>query len=77
MGETTYAEVRASFEARIAAGEFQLLPGQKHDSGRQFTTAETIRAEREILRRMRQGQGRAEQIMPIQAAVSHSQPLGP
>lgn len=69
MSETTYAEVRASFEARIASGEFQLVPGQKHDSGRQFTTAETIRAEREVLRQMQQGQGRAEQIMPIQAAV--------
>lgn len=73
MSETTYAEVRAGFEARIASGEFQLVPGQKHDSGRQFTTAETIRAEREILRQMQQGQGRAEQIMPIQAAVAHTQ----
>ena len=33
MSETTYSEVRAGFEARIAAGEFQLVPGQKHDSG--------------------------------------------
>ena len=73
MSETTYAEVRAGFEARIASGEFQLVPGQKHDSGRQFTTAETIRAEREILCQMQQGQGRAEQIMPIQAAVAHTQ----
>lgn len=73
MSQTTYAEVRAGFEARIARGEFQLVPGQKHDSGRQFTTAETIHAEREILRRMQQGQGRAEQIMPIQAAVAHTQ----
>ena len=73
MGETTYAEVRAGFEARIASGEFQLVSGQKHDSGRQFTTAEAIRAEREILRQMQQGQGRAEQIMPIQAAVSHTE----
>lgn len=73
MSETTYAEVRAGFEARIATGEFQLVSGQKHDSGRQFTTAETIRAEREILRQMQQGQGRAEQIMPIQAAVAHTQ----
>lgn len=73
MSETTYAEVRAGFEARIASGEFQLVPGQKHDSGRRFTTAETIRAEREILRQMQQGQGRAEQIMPIQAAVAHTQ----
>src|ERR1700722_3444143 len=73
MSETTYSEVRAGFEARIATGEFQLVPGQKHDSGRSFTTAETIRAEREILRRMQQGQGRAEQIMPIQAAVAHTE----
>ena len=73
MGETTYAEVRAGFEARIASGELQLVSGQKHDSGRQFTTAETIRAERDILRQMQQGQGRAEQIMPIQAAVAHTQ----
>ena len=73
MSETTYAEVRAGFEARIASGEFQLVLGQKHDSGRQFTTAETIRAERDILRQMQQGQGRAEQIMPIQAAVAHTQ----
>ena len=73
MSETTYAEVRAGFEARIASGEFQLVSGQKHDSGRRFTTAETIRAEREILRRMQQGQGRAEQIMPIQAAVAYTQ----
>ena len=73
MGETTYAEVRAGFEARIATGEFQIVSGQKHDSGRQFTTAETIRAEREILRQMQQGQGRAEQIMTIQAAVAHTQ----
>jgi conjugative relaxase-like TrwC/TraI family protein len=73
MSETTYAEVRAGFEARIAAGEFQLVTGYKHDSGRQFTTAETIRAEREILRQMQQGQGHAAQIMPIQAAVAHTQ----
>lgn len=73
MSETTYAEVRAGFEARIASGEFQLVSGQKYDSGRQFTTAETIRAEREILRQMQQGQGQAGQIMPIQAAIAHTQ----
>ena len=72
MSETTYAEVRATFERRLAAGEFQLVPGQKHDSGRQFTTTETIRAEKEVLRQMQQGQGRAEQIMPIQDAVAHT-----
>jgi conjugative relaxase-like TrwC/TraI family protein len=73
MSETTYSEVRSGFEARIASGEFQQVPAQKHDSGRSFTTAETIRAEKEILRQMRQGQGCAEQIMPIQAAVAHTE----
>ena len=72
MGETTYAQVRTSVEARLASGEFQLVSGQKHDTARQFTTAETIKAEKEILRQMRQGQGRAEQIMPVQQAVAHT-----
>src|ERR1700761_2323622 len=27
MSETTYSEVRASFEARVATGEFQIVPG--------------------------------------------------
>ena len=73
MSETTYSEVRAGFETRIASGEFQLVLGQKHDSGRSFTTSETTRAEKEILRQMQQGQGRAEQIMSIQAAVAHTE----
>jgi conjugative relaxase-like TrwC/TraI family protein len=73
MSEATYSEVRASFEARIAAGEFQRVPGQKHASGRSFTTPEAIRAEKEILQHMQQGQGHAEQIMPIQAAVAHTE----
>lgn len=72
MGETTYSQVRTSVEARLASGEFQLVSGQKHNTARQFTTAETIRAEKEVLRRMRQGQGRTEQIMPIQQAVAHT-----
>lgn len=73
MSEVNYAEVRANFETRIASGEFQLVPGEKHETGRQFTTAETIRAEKEILRKMQQGHGRAEQIMSIQAAVAHTE----
>jgi len=70
MSETTFAEVRASFTARVASGEFQIMPGQKHDTGRQFTTAETVRTEQEILRRMAQGQNQASPIMPIQDAVA-------
>ena len=72
MSETTYAEVRASFETRLASGEFQRVSGQKHDTGRWFTTAQTIRAEKDVLRRMQQGQRRAEPIMTIQDAVKHT-----
>jgi conjugative relaxase-like TrwC/TraI family protein len=72
MSETTYAEVRASFDARLASGEFQQATGQKHDTGRQITTTETIRAEKEVLQQMQQGQGRAESIMSIQDAVKHT-----
>jgi conjugative relaxase-like TrwC/TraI family protein len=70
MGEITYPEVRASFEARITSGEFQEVSGQKHETGRQFTTEQTIRAERDVVRRMEQGQNQAPQIMSIQDAVA-------
>jgi len=72
MSETTFTEVRASFAARIASGEFQIMPGQKHDTGRQFTTSDTIQAEKEVLRRMQQAQNRAEPILSIQDAVKHT-----
>ena len=51
MGQTTYPEVRANFEARVASGEFRTVQGEKHDTGRQFTTAETIRAKKTSFRR--------------------------
>jgi conjugative relaxase-like TrwC/TraI family protein len=69
MGETTYPEVRASFESRIASGEFQLVPGEKHDSARKFTTAKMIQAEKEIVQTVLDGQGRAPQLMPVQQAI--------
>ena len=72
MGETTYAQVRASVEAASGLRRIPACPRTKHSSARQFTTAETIHAEKEILRQMRQGQGRAEQIMPVQQAVAHT-----
>src|SRR5271170_2867833 len=58
MGETTYPEVRANFEARVASGEFRVISGEKHDSGRRVTTAETIKAEKEIVEKVMNGQGR-------------------
>jgi conjugative relaxase-like TrwC/TraI family protein len=69
MGETTYPEVRVSFEARVASGEFRAVTNEKHGTSRQFTTADTIRAEREIIKMMQDGQGSAPQLMPVQRAI--------
>ena len=46
MGEATYGQVRAEFDARAERGEFRQLAGSKHATGRSFTTAETIAQER-------------------------------
>jgi len=46
MGEATFAQVRAEFEARTERGEFRRLTGSKHATGRSFTTPETIAHER-------------------------------
>jgi conjugative relaxase-like TrwC/TraI family protein len=73
MGETTYPEVRASFETRIASGEFQLVPGEKHDSARRFTTAHMVQAEKKIVQTVLDGQGRAPQLMSIQQAIPLSE----
>ena len=69
MGEMTYPEVRANFEMRIASGEFRQVAGSKHSAGRHFTTAATIQAEKEIIRSVQDGQGRAPQLMSIQDAI--------
>jgi conjugative relaxase-like TrwC/TraI family protein len=77
MGEMTYPEVRANFDARIASGEFREVGSSKHSAGRHFTTATTIQAEKEIIRSVQEGQGRAPQLMSIQEAIpltdSHAQ----
>jgi conjugative relaxase-like TrwC/TraI family protein len=68
MGEITYAQVRGNLDSRLASREF-LAVERAHMPGRQFTTAKTIEAEQEIVRRMHEGQnvlqstlGRAEAI---------------
>jgi conjugative relaxase-like TrwC/TraI family protein len=69
MGETTYPEVRVAFDARIASGEFRIAAGGKHDTGRQFTTAQTIEAEREIMQKMKDDHGHAPQLLSVQQAI--------
>jgi conjugative relaxase-like TrwC/TraI family protein len=77
MGEMTYPELRANFETRIASAEFQEVAGSKYSAGRHFTTAGTIQAEKEIIRSVRDGQGRAPQFVSIKDAIllteSHEQ----
>src|SRR5438045_6725354 len=55
MGELRYPEVRANLESRHRVGEFVNIERSIHQTGRLFTTAKTIAAEHEIVRRMRQG----------------------
>lgn len=69
MGEVTHPEIRAVFDARIASGEFRAVAGEKHGSGRRFTTAATISAEKEIVETVLTSQGRSQQIMSVQQAI--------
>jgi conjugative relaxase-like TrwC/TraI family protein len=69
MGDVTYAQVRNNLDARIASGEFQ---GVERASmpGRQFTTAKTVAAEREIVSRVREGRNHAEPLLSRSQAIS-------
>jgi conjugative relaxase-like TrwC/TraI family protein len=61
MGEITYTQVRDNLAARLASGEFQTVERQQAP-GRQFTTARSIEAEQEIVRRVREGHN---QVQPV------------
>jgi len=70
MGEITHAQVRANLDARLASGEFQVVERSQGIPGRQFTTAKTIEAEHEILRRMREGQNHVEPVLSRAQAIA-------
>ena len=72
MGDLTYDQVRGNFEQRHGSGEFQHLEGQKHETGRQFTTRETIAAELATIGHMQRGQNTVEPIMPNEQATAHA-----
>jgi conjugative relaxase-like TrwC/TraI family protein len=55
MGEITYAQVRANLSGRVTTGEFQAVERPQYVAGRHLTTARTIEAEQEIVRRVREG----------------------
>jgi conjugative relaxase-like TrwC/TraI family protein len=70
MGEITHGQVRANLEIRLASGEFQIVERPQGIPGRQFTTAKTIEAEHEILRRMRAGQNQIEPLLSRPQAIN-------
>ena len=70
MGEITHSQVRANLDARLASGEFQIVERNQSIPGRQFTTAKTIAAEHEILRRMRDGQNQVEPVLSRPQAIT-------
>ncbi|HET9098905.1 MAG TPA: MobF family relaxase [Acidobacteriaceae bacterium] len=69
MGDVTYPQVRANLNARLASGEFQIIERLQSFPGRQFTTAKTIEAEHEIVRRMREGQNQLQPVMTRSQAI--------
>jgi conjugative relaxase-like TrwC/TraI family protein len=70
MGEVTFAQVRGNLDARLATGEFQIVERSQSLPARQFTTARTIEAEQEIVRRARDGHNQVEPVLPRMQAVS-------
>jgi conjugative relaxase-like TrwC/TraI family protein len=70
MGEVTFAQVRGNLDARLATGEFQIVDRSQSLPARQFTTARTIEAEQEIVRRVHDGHNQVEPVLPRMQAVS-------
>ena len=70
MGEITHAQVRTNLDARVASGEFQIVERPQGIPGRQLTTAKTVEAEHEILRRMREGQNHVEPVLSRSQAIA-------
>ena len=72
MGETTYRDIRAEFDQRREAGDFNFVRGTKHSSGRSFTTPDTIAAERANIRYVLEGRNAVEPIMSAESAREHA-----
>lgn len=72
MGDVTYPQVRANLNARLASGEFQIIERPQSVPSRQFTTAKTVEAEQDIVRRMREGQNQLQPVMARQEAIQEA-----
>lgn len=70
MGKVAYQQVRQNFENRALKGEFLATRPAARSIGRLFTTPETVSAEREVIQRMRAGQGQTEPVVSPREAVA-------
>ena len=68
MGEVSFSEIQDEFRRRQEEGEFRSVQGQKHSSGRRFTTPETIAAERANVHHVLNGQGASAPMLSDAAA---------
>ena len=68
MGQATYWDIRAEFNLRRETGDFRSVDGMKHDSGRSFTTPETIASERANIRAVLDGRNAVRPIMSAESA---------
>lgn len=73
MGEVSFAETRDEFQRRREEGEFRSVQGQKHSSGRSFTTPETIAAERANVQHVHNGQGAVAPMVSKAVAEQQAQ----
>jgi conjugative relaxase-like TrwC/TraI family protein len=58
MGQLSYGEARQEFARRVAAGEFLTVERSEGRAAPQYTTADMVRMEREIIERMQAGNHR-------------------
>ncbi len=72
MGETTFAHVKAEFDSRQKEGDFRQLKGEKHATGRSFTTGETIANERANVRHVIAGQNTVEPMTNQEKAAAQA-----
>lgn len=73
MGNTTYPQVRAEFEARQQRGDFLSVESHKHASSPRFTTPETIAAERANIDYVRAAKNTVQPIMSAEDAQRQAQ----
>jgi conjugative relaxase-like TrwC/TraI family protein len=70
MGEVTYAQVRGNLDARLAAGEFQVVDHGQNTPARQFTTARTVEAEHEIVHRVTEERNQIDPVLSRSDAIA-------